>query len=273
MARKKSTKKNARKPGKPKLQWVLIRGLAREQAHWGPFRELIESKFGPENIHYLDLPGTGTELDQQCPATIAKITDELRSRAEWRFYEKGISENPVCLVAISLGGMIAVDWLKRYPSDFQYAFIINSSLRGLSPVYRRLQPKAWLKVLRAVFTADAFKREKIVYSLVCNYAEKEKELVDEWAETAMLRPLKRKTFFRQLLAASKFHSPDFINTDTKVTVLTSACDRMVDCHCSFRIAQRYEWPVHVHLHAGHDLTSDQPEWVLGKIEKAIVQSN
>ena len=39
--------------------WILLRGLARESAHWGDFIPLLQSTFPDAQLTLLDLPGTG----------------------------------------------------------------------------------------------------------------------------------------------------------------------------------------------------------------------
>mgnify|MGYP003949335389 CR=1 FL=1 len=45
----------------PSMNWLFLRGLTREQRHWGPFRDVFARDYPGAKVHCLDLPGTGTE--------------------------------------------------------------------------------------------------------------------------------------------------------------------------------------------------------------------
>ena len=61
--------------------WILLRGLARESAHWGAFVPLLQSTFPDAQITLLDLPGTGCFHLETSPNTIKAITDQVRRHA------------------------------------------------------------------------------------------------------------------------------------------------------------------------------------------------
>jgi len=65
--------------GRP-TNWLILRGLAREQRHWGPFVDIFEAKVPGSRVHTLDLPGVGTECQRDSPATVAGIVSDLRER-------------------------------------------------------------------------------------------------------------------------------------------------------------------------------------------------
>ena len=117
-------------PVKP-ARWLLLRGLAREQRHWGAFRAALASQ-GAE-VQCLDLPGAGTENDRKSPASIRGITEDLRER--WRRTPR---EGAWGLCAVSLGGMVAMDWCGRHPDDFDALVLVNTSAANLSVPWRRM---------------------------------------------------------------------------------------------------------------------------------------
>src|SRR5438552_440235 len=95
-------------------RWLLLRGLAREQRHWGRFRPELSARLPPgAEIHCLDLPGTGTEHLRGSPANIAAIAEDVRER--WLGLR---GEGPWGLLAVSLGGMVAMEWCAAHPADF-----------------------------------------------------------------------------------------------------------------------------------------------------------
>ena len=58
------------------MQWLLLRGLAREQAHWIDFPEIFEKIVPDAKVHCLDLPGVGTERDRPSPLNVPAIVDD-----------------------------------------------------------------------------------------------------------------------------------------------------------------------------------------------------
>ena len=97
------------------MNWIFLRGLGRQSGHWFRFRELLEKERRARrspfhgSLLFPDLPGTGLENHRASPATIQEITDDLRSRTVATLPPG----QPHCLFAISLGGMVALDWLNR----------------------------------------------------------------------------------------------------------------------------------------------------------------
>jgi len=83
--------------------WLLLRGLARESAHWGAFISLLQDTFPDANVTTLDLPGTGCFREEASPLTIKAITSTVRHRA----LDNGCLQQPVTILAISIGAMVA----------------------------------------------------------------------------------------------------------------------------------------------------------------------
>ncbi|MCB1168879.1 MAG: alpha/beta hydrolase [Leptospiraceae bacterium] len=266
------------------MNWIFLRGLGRQSGHWFRFRELLEKERRARRVPFQgsllfpDLPGTGLENHRRSPDTIQGITDDLRNRTLARLPPG----QPRCLFAISLGGMVALDWLSRYPGDFQHAFIVNSSLSGLSPFYRRMQPRAALGLLGGIVRARAMgdleALEERVFQWTCNEPD-EQGKVQHWVRLQKEHPLDLHNFLRQLKAAMGFKAPPrFPETGVglsqsgktpdagsgnapKPVFLVSRRDRLVHPSCSDVLYQRYGQPgkYFVHPFAGHDLTSDDPE--------------
>ena len=89
------------------MNWLLLRGLAREQRHWGRFPDALRSQLPDDQVFCLDLPGTGTEHQRKSPLEIAGIARDVRARfAGLRAQHPG----PWRLLAVSLGGMVAMQW-------------------------------------------------------------------------------------------------------------------------------------------------------------------
>ncbi len=255
---------------RPRTHWVFLRGLGRQSGHWHRFRHLLEKDARyPFNgsLHFPDLAGTGMRNHEKSPASIPEITEDLRSRTV-----VSLPQNEVrCLFAISLGGMVALDWLHRHPGDFDYAFIVNSSAKGLSPWYHRMQPAAALDLLGAIGSGliqkNTDRMESRVFSRSCNFENH--DAVAHWIRLQKQYPVRISNFGRQLLAAMRFSPPD---ADFEAPIfLVSRNDRLVDPRCSDTLYAKYgrAGRYFVHPGAGHDLTTDDPEGTLDFLRRYL----
>ena len=103
--------------------------------------------------------------------------------------------------------MIALEWMRRYPEEVAGAVLINTSVGGVSPPWRRLRPGAAWRLVRAALARDAPARERHVFAFTSARAERQAEVVALWTELARARPILRSTAVRQLLAAGRFRLP------------------------------------------------------------------
>lgn len=244
-------------------RWLLLRGLAREKRHWGAFPDRFASGVGAPTT-CLDLPGMGTEVGVEVPASIAGITDDLRRRWLATLTD---SEGPAGLFAVSLGGMILMDWCTRYPQDFARAVLVCSSAANLSPIHHRLKPDKVPTLLGSVLEKDAFARERRVLSMITNLQADPDALARAWAGYAQDVSPKRSALVRQLWAASRFRAPDRLGVP--LFVLGTKADRFVDPRCTERLVAHFGAPVRWHDTAGHDLPADAPEWVIEQVRSWV----
>ena len=144
--------------------WILLRGLARESAHWGAFIPLLQATFPAAQITLLDLPGTGCFHQETSPTTIKAMTDQVRRHA----LDHGLIQQPVTILALSLGAMVAWEWMHSYPEDVCGATLINTSFADLSPFYQRLRWQSYRKFVALAMTRDLSNRESKILQLVSN---------------------------------------------------------------------------------------------------------
>ena len=109
--------------------WILLRGLAHESEYWDDFIPLLQAAFVCTNVTMLDLPGAGRFHKDASPRTIKAITGAVRRHA----HDKGCLHQPVTILAILLGAMVAWEWMRNYPDDICGASLVNTSFAGLSP--------------------------------------------------------------------------------------------------------------------------------------------
>jgi pimeloyl-ACP methyl ester carboxylesterase len=243
-------------------QWLLLRGLSREIGHWGDFPAILQRDFPNTSVHTLDLPGTGHLYQQDSPNRIAGITDAVRQQA----IEQGLLLQPLTLLAYSLGGMVAWDWMQRYPNEINGAVLLNTSFASLSPFYQRLRWQSYPQLLGLSMQANLHKRETAILKLVSNRTDVGGLIASEWTKIQQQRPVSKKNSLRQMTAAATYE-PGKQKPVQPVLLLNSQKDRLVSHACSTAIQRR--WPVDLATHpwAGHDICLDQPLWVVDRIKR------
>ncbi len=244
--------------------FYLIRGLIREQAHWGRFLTDLQEAFPDAKISAFDIPGAGIYHTKKCPLSIKKIVDHIRQD----YLREKIFGESAHFIAISLGGMIAVEWMKRYPDDFHSGTLINTSLGGHSPIFNRLLPSAFFYLMK-VPLLNGRNRESHILRLVSNNKNVFDETLDLWEEIQSERPVNLGNTVRQLVAAATYYPRNFC-PKIPLLILAGIQDRMVDVSCSRAIAKKWNMTIVEHTSGGHELTTDAPEWVVREIKKVIV---
>ena len=243
--------------------WILLRGLARESAHWGAFVPQLQATFPDTKITLLDLPGTGRFYRDASPATIQEITDNVRDQA----LAQGLIQQPVTILALSLGAMVAWEWMRRYPDDICGAALMNTSFADLSPFYQRLRWQSYTNFIALLMTRDIYKREAKILQLTCNRRDQDEQIASAsaWAKIQQDRPISLKNSYRQLIAAASFRPGD-IKPQQPVLLLNGGGDRLVSSACSEAIHKKWLLELRRHPWAGHDLTLDDGDWVVLQLQ-------
>lgn len=247
--------------------WVLLRGWAREAGHWGAFVDLLRASVPPgDAVLPLDLPGNGERHREPSPVRIADVV--VRGRESLQAMR---ARPPYRLLALSLGGMVALEWARTHPLEVAGCVLINSSFAGLSPVWHRLRPGALLQLAALLRPGlDAQRRERALLRLTSNRPIRP-EVEREWVACAQQRPVSGLNVLRQLSAAARYRLPGE-RLPVPLVLLASQEDRLVSVRCSRALAAAWRVPLHVHPDAGHDLPLDDPEWVIEKVRAAHVSA-
>ncbi len=236
----------------------LIRGLARETRHWGGFLPRMAKAFSDAKIHPLEIPGAGRLNKHVSPIKVSEYINVLRQQ-----YLTHAADGDDCkIIGLSLGGMIAAHWLDQNPLDFSAGVLINTSL-SISPFYRRMLISGGAQLFISLFTTDLYKREKRLVSLVCNLANHE-AIARKWVEISKTAPVSSINLLRQLFAAATFQLPAIPKVPT--LILCSKNDRLVSTRCSEDIASLWNSILFCHNIAGHDVTTDDPDWCIRKLK-------
>lgn len=239
-----------------RAHFVLIRGLLREARHWGEFTGNLQQQFPEASIMTPDIPGNGRLHQLISPDTIAGMTEALRQQV--------VINHPLRLIGLSMGGMIAIDWMTRYPNEVAAAVLINTSARPLSPFYHRLRWMIYPHVLKMIFRS-AMQKEADILRLTSNRHQHDSKLLESWQRWQQQNPVSTASARNQFLAAVKFSIT--AKPQQPILIITSQADRLVDSRCSLKLAQTWQADYVQHETAGHDLPLDEPEW----LAKAIRQ--
>jgi pimeloyl-ACP methyl ester carboxylesterase len=250
-----------------KHRLFLLRGLVREKAHWGDFPETLKQKLPDWDFHFVEIPGVGEFHHLTTPASLEEMVDFMRERNKHLF----TADSECMILALSLGGMIARCWMERYPDDFTRAILVNTSFRGLSPIWRRLQPAAILEFAKIFFTPDVSTREKNILALVSNNKDAHPVHLKNWDEVQKQRPVSRKSFINQVIAAIKYRPP-LSPPKPRLLILSGAQDRLCHYSCSIEIYKKWRGSIRIHPTSGHDIPIDASEWVIDKITEWIKQN-
>jgi pimeloyl-ACP methyl ester carboxylesterase len=237
--------------------WLLLRGLAREQRHWGDVPDLLAAGLDAPVVR-LDLPGTGTENGRPSPTTIRGIAEDLRER--WLAIR---GEGRWGIIAPSLAGMVAMRWMADHPDDFAAAVLINTSTREVGLPWERMQLHTFARILRAVLDSDPIRREERVLAATTRLVADPAARARRWSELAAERPLTRTNFVRQLLAAARFSAPESLVPP--VLVVVGEGDQLCAPKCPKALAARFGASIAIHPRAGHDLGLDDPQWLVEQI--------
>ena len=243
--------------------FYLFRGLIREKRHWGSFLVHLKETFPDALITTIDIPGAGDYFTSPSPLSIRGMVEQMRQD----YLKHKTSNEDSHLIAISLGGMISVEWLKHYPKDFDRATLVNTSFGGISPIHHRLMPNAFLFLLKVPVLKGRMKESRIL-ELVTNHQDIFSETLDMWEGIQKERPVSLANTFRQLFAGACFKVGNFV-PPIPVQLLASTKDRMVSIKCSRAIAEKWKLTLEEHPTGGHDLTVDDPKWVALKIKSLI----
>jgi pimeloyl-ACP methyl ester carboxylesterase len=240
---------------------LLLRGLLRESRHWLNFpNELANTLQRP--VLSLDLPGCGQLHQLRSASTVPELRAQLQAQWLLRYPEY---QQPVDVIAISMGGMLALDWALAAPSQIKSLTLINSSSAGLSPLWQRFKPQNYLNVLQALVTTSN-QREQLIWQMTVN-SMINPQILAKWQQWAKECPVTRANALRQLWAASRFRISAI--PSCRMQILSSALDRLVSSECSRALAEKLQAPLFSHATAGHDLPLEDSEWLVARIAEFL----
>jgi pimeloyl-ACP methyl ester carboxylesterase len=248
------------------MNWLLLRGLAREQRHWHEFRPLCCERLGAERVHVLDVAGVGTEHHRTPRPSLEWLARDLARRLP-TFSAPDGAGGRWSVLGLSLGGMIALELCRLFPQRLRSAVIVNASSR-LSSSPARLRPGAMMELLQASMSRDPVRREAVVLGLTSALPESDRlryaRLAAEFTRDA---PISGRSVLAQLLAAARFVPPARREIAARLLFVCAREDRLVDPRCTRDLAAWYGAESNQHAWAGHDLALDDPLWLCDRIER------
>jgi len=235
--------------------WVLLRGLTREQGHWGRFPAELAAALPGARIAAVDLPGAGALWQQRCPARVPAMVAACRAQLQAR----GLAP-PYRLLGLSLGGMVATAWAQAHPGEVAALVLVNTSLRPFSPPQQRLRWRHWPVLLQLLAPADARRAEATILRLTSHDPARHAAVLDDWVAIRRARPVSAANALRQLVAAARYRhrGPP---PAPPVLVVGSRGDDLVDPRCAQALAAAWHCPLAQHADAGHDLPLDDGPWL------------
>jgi len=240
------------------ITWVLVRGLAREAEHWGPFVPALARALPNHEVLTPDLPGVGARRFERWPGSIARAAEVVRSEVLER--ARGTR---LVLFGVSLGGMVVMDWAARHPEELDGVVVGASSARDVAPFWKRMRPRGIAALSRGILARDPDRRQAHVVRAIINRRDRWEETTRAWSRIERERPVTFATFRGQLASASRWRAPRSL--DVPALFLVGRGDNLVHPDCTRALAARFGAPLVEHPDAGHDLTTDAGEWVIEQL--------
>lgn len=243
------------------LSFYLLRGLTREAGHWGDRTEkAIKQSYPGAEIHYLYLPGAGVYYQDKAPMSIKKMVAFIKER-DTTFMN---DTNDKIIVASSLGGIVAMEWVLQYPMDFKAAVLMSASYRGMCELNERINPDIRPEMRQVLLSGDTRERENLLVKINANDSSYYTSRTDDWTRIQNAHPMTKANIARQTIAGLKY-SADDRKPLIPVLFMASHGDRMVCVECAEKIQAHYGGDLVVHEWAGHSLPDDAPEWIVENI--------
>ena len=248
------------------LHIFLLRGLTRESGHWGEdFSNNLQQKFPNAEITYLDLPGAGIYYEEKAPMSVPKIMEFMRER-NLEEIESSRGEN--IIVATSLGGMVAMEWVKEHPQDFQGIVMICSAFKYICDLDERAQKQVRRDMIRVMFQRDLEKRETTLLEINSNDSNNFKENLESWIHIQEDQPMSKANILRQTIAGMRYGIQDFV-PQIPLLIIGSKADRMVCTTCIEKVHDEFGGELAWNENSGHGVPIDAPEWLVDTFKEWV----
>lgn len=250
------------------LTVFLLRGIGREAGHWGDaYPRFLKSHFPTADVIFMDLPGAGKYHQQPALPTVEKMADFLRTE-----YFPQIDSLPgkKVIIATSLAGNVALEWITQYPCDFDGAILLSTSLKGVCKSKHRVKPAAKKEFVSIFLTNDVAEREKAFLSINSNLNIGNDSLLTAWQGIQKERPVRQGALLKQTVAGM-IYQPKKSQRVIPILLIGSKADKIVDEKCLHQVADAIKSDLILHETAGHGIPVDVPHWLADTTSYWITQ--
>lgn len=244
---------------------VLLRGLTRASFHWTDFPSSLKRQLNVNQVFCLELPGNGTLHQQTTPALIDEAVEVYRSQLPGNVKKKGI-----IIFSISLGSMIANRWTEMYPDEIKGLILTNTSFSNLNPFYHRMRISSFLELIRTLWMKNPEDIERIILDRTVNNKEIQKTYLNKFVDFRKNHPISLLSILNQLRLAQQARFTEKPKCPT--LIIASKKDYLISYKCSKRLSKKFNIPIKIHPSAGHDITLDDPEWVIQTLAEFFYKS-
>jgi len=205
----------------------------------------------------MDLPGAGRLYDQPALASIEEMADFLHQTYQ---HSLDSAEEKKVLLATSLAGNVALDWLLRYPADFSGAALVGTGLKGVCDSKKRVQPEAKEQFVDIFLTSDVNKREQKFLSINSNLQQHNDSLLQAWVQIQQRHPVSKTTLMKQTVAGMLYQPPKEVPI-VPLLIVGSQADQIVAPECIRAVHAHLGGQLAMHPTSGHGIPIDAPLWL------------
>lgn len=250
---------NAQRVENDSITIFLLRGIGRESGHWGTtYSSYVSQNLANASFVLMDLPGAGKYYDQPALPSVSKMVDFLRSEYIERLEEQ---KGKRVIVATSLAGNVALQWITTYPNDFHGGILLSSSLKGICDQNERVKPAAQKQFVNIFLTDDLAEREREFLSINSNYNTENDSLIIAWQGIQELRPVSKTALLKQTVAGLIYEYDKDFPPLIPMLLIGSEADKIVADTCFCKVAEAIRSDLILHETAGHGIPVDVPEWL------------
>ncbi|MFO6422255.1 alpha/beta fold hydrolase [Motilimonas sp. KMU-193] len=249
---------------------VLLRGLSREQRHWGDFPAILQKQLPQHQVICLDTLGNGERFQQQSPLCISLYCQDILNQLAKQKIENAI------LVGLSLGGMVALASLAAHSSQVDkvsQVIAINTSSRYSWPWQRFALLPFCKGLLSAKRYPDCSKMEHTILTLTSLLHKQDLNVLKYWSELRQQAPTSITNSLRQIIAAARFKPSIDMLVGKPVSFIYAKQDQLVNPKCTLALAKALKAATYVIDQAGHDVALDQPQVLANTLANIINSGN
>ena len=244
------------------VNFYLLRGLGRESGHWGnTFMDQVKETYPEATFTLLDLPGAGAFHYQSAQISIEGMSAFLQQE-----YQESLqnTSGKNILLATSLSGNVALEWVLHHPDNFQGLVLVGTSLKKVCKKKERVQKSAKKEFFDIFMTADVTEREQKFLSINSNLYAENDSILQRWIDIQEKRPISKTTLFKQTMAGMFYLTP---NTKPAIPILVvgSEGDKIVNPVCIQKVQTHLEADLAMHEYAGHGIPIDAPVWLADQL--------